>query len=52
MGTANGAPGLAQTAELGPGDLGVDGEKRKWPVAGWRSLGEIPDDGALFLEFL
>lgn len=55
MGTANCAPGLAQIAELGLGDLGMDSEKRKLPVAGWRegeSLDEISDDVALFLECL
>lgn len=36
MGTANHAPGLAQIAELDPGDLGVNSGKRKLPVAGWR----------------
>lgn len=36
MGTANCAPGLAQIAELNPGDLGMNSGKRKLPVAGWR----------------
>lgn len=35
-GTANRAPGLAQIAELNPGDLGTNSGKRKLPVAGWR----------------
>lgn len=55
MGTANCAPGLAQIAELGLGDLGMDSEKRKLPVPGWRegeSLDEISDDVAWFLDCL
>lgn len=55
MDTANRAPGLAQRTELGLGDLSVDSEKRKLPVAGWReekSLDEISDNVAWFLECL